>query len=41
MTINELKEIALHAAKGTVPACYSNEKVDVNQAFLDGLYDNA
>ena len=25
MTIKELKEIALHAVKGTVPACYANQ----------------
>lgn len=37
MNIQELKEIALHAAKGTVPACYENKNVDVNAAFADGL----
>lgn len=41
MTINELKEIALHAAKGTVPACFSNQDVDVNAAFIDGLKELA
>lgn len=41
MTINELKEIALHAAKGTVPACYANQNVDVNAAFVDGLRELA
>ena len=41
MTINELKEIALHAAKGTVPACYANQDVDVNAAFADGLKELA
>lgn len=41
MTINELKEIALHAAKGTVPACYANQDVDVNAAFIDGLKELA
>jgi len=41
MTIAELKEIALHAAKGTVPACYSNGEVDVNAAFVDGLKELA
>ncbi len=41
MTINELKEIALHAAKGTVPACYANQDVDVNAAFADGLRELA
>ena len=34
MTISELKEIALHAAKGTVPACFANQDVDVK------LYNN-
>ena len=37
MTIKELKEIALHAAKGTKPACFANEDIDVNAAFVDGL----
>lgn len=37
MTIQELKEIALYAAKGTVPASYANQDVDVNAAFVDGL----
>ena len=41
MTINELKEIALHAAKGTVPASYTNQEVDVNAAFVDGLKELA
>lgn len=41
MTINELKEIALHAAKGTVPACYANQDIDVNAAFVDGLRELA
>ena len=41
MTINELKEIALHAAKGTVPASYTNQEVDVNAAFVDGLRELA
>ena len=41
MTIKELKEIALHAAKGTVPACYANQEVDVNAAFVDGLRELA
>ena len=41
MTIKELKEIALHAAKGTVPACYENKNVDVNAAFVDGLRELA
>ena len=41
MTIQELKEIALHAAKGTVPACYANQEVDVNAAFVDGLKELA
>ena len=37
MTINELKQIALHAVKGTVPAEFANQNVDVNAAFVDGL----
>ena len=41
MTISELKEIALHAAKGTVPACFANQDVDVNAAFVDGLRELA
>ena len=41
MTIKELKEIALHAAKGTVPASYTNQEVDVNAAFVDGLKELA
>lgn len=41
MTIKELKEIALHAVKGTVPACYANQEVDVNAAFIDGLKELA
>ena len=41
MTISELKEIALHAAKGTVPACFANQDVDVNAAFVDGLCELA
>ena len=41
MNIKELKEIALHIAKGTVPACYSEQNVDMNAAFLDGLNELA
>ena len=41
MTIKELKEIALHAAKGTVPAKFANENIDVNAAFVDGLKELA
>ena len=41
MTIQELKEIALHAAKGTVPACFANQNIDVNAAFADGLKELA
>jgi len=41
MTINELKKIALHAAKGTVPAEFANQEVDVNAAFVDGLKELA
>ena len=39
MTIEQLKEIALHAAKGTAPANYTNESV--NAAFVDGLRELA
>ena len=35
MTYEELKQIALHAAKGTAPANYSNESCQ--KAFEDGL----
>ena len=41
MTIKELKDIALHAAKGTKPACFANEDIDVNAAFVDGLKELA
>lgn len=41
MTIDELKVIALHAAKGTVPACFEKQDVDVNAAFVDGLKELA
>lgn len=41
MTINELKKIALHAVKGTVPAEFSNQEIDVNAAFVDGLRELA
>lgn len=41
MTIAELKKIALHAAKGTVPAEFANQEVDVNAAFVDGLRELA
>lgn len=37
MTLKELQEIALHAVKGTVPANFANQEVDVNAAFADGL----
>ena len=39
MTINELRELALHAVKGTAPANYSVE--NVNDAFADGLKEFA
>ena len=39
MTIKELKEIALHAAKGTAPATFTVEQV--NPAFADGLTELA
>lgn len=46
MTIKELKEIALHAAQGTIPANFakngeSASNYDVNAAFVDGLRDLA
>ena len=41
MTLSELKEIALHAVKGTVPSTYANKDVDVNAAFVDGLRELA
>src|SRR5574344_841727 len=46
MTIAELKDIALHAAKGTIPANFTaqGENVsdyDVNAAFIDGLNELA
>ena len=39
MTLNELKELALHAAKGTAPETFSVE--NVNDAFIDGLRELA
>lgn len=39
MTYEELKQIALHAAKGTAPANYSNESCQ--KAFEDGLRELA
>ncbi|MBR4155401.1 MAG: hypothetical protein IKU01_01680 [Bacteroidales bacterium] len=39
MTIEQLKELALHAAKGTAPATFSVE--NVNDAFIDGLKELA
>lgn len=41
MTIAELKKIALHAAKGTVPTEFANQDIDVNAAFVDGLKELA
>lgn len=35
MTINELKELAMHAARGTAPSNFSNE--NVNEALADAL----
>lgn len=35
MTIQEIKELAIHAAKGTAPAEYSSSQVD--KALVDGL----
>ncbi|MBQ5473774.1 MAG: hypothetical protein IIT65_03555 [Lachnospiraceae bacterium] len=39
MTINELRELALHAVKGTAPAEFTVE--NVNSAFADGLKEFA
>ena len=39
MTLNEFRDIALHAAKGTAPANYTVE--NVNDAFIDGLKELA
>ena len=39
MTLNEFKDIALHAAKGTAPAEFTVE--NVNDAFVDGLKELA
>lgn len=39
MTLNELREIALHAAKGTAPAEFTTQ--NVNDAFIDGLKEFA
>lgn len=39
MTINELRELALHAVKGTAPAEFTVE--NVNAAFADGLKEFA
>lgn len=40
-TIQEIKELALHAAKGTVPSTFSNDNVDVNAALRDCLREYA
>ena len=39
MTLEQLREIALHAAKGTAPANFTNESVQ--EAFIDGLRELA
>lgn len=39
MTLEQFREIALHAAKGTAPANFTNDSV--NQAFIDGLKELA
>ena len=39
MTLNELRDIALHAAKGTAPANFTVD--NVNEAFIDGLKEFA
>ena len=43
MTFSELREIALHAIKGTVPANYAKEgtQFDMDAAFADGLKELA
>lgn len=41
MTHKELFEIALHAAKGTVPTNFTKGEVDVNAAFVDGIRELA
>ena len=43
MTFSELREIALHAIKGTVPANYAKEgtQIDMDAAFADGLKELA
>lgn len=40
-TLAEIKELALYAAKGTVPSTFSAGEVDVNQAFIDSLHELA
>ena len=41
MTLQELREIALHCVKGTVPANFQNKSVDMDAAFSDGLKEFA
>ena len=41
MTLQELREIALHCVKGTVPANFQNKSVDMDAAFADGLKEFA
>lgn len=41
MILQELREIALHNVKGTVPANFQNKNVDMNAAFADGLKEFA
>lgn len=40
-TIQEIKELALHAAKGTVPANFSKGEVDIDSALRDSLKEYA
>lgn len=40
-TFQEIKELALYAAKGTVPANYAAENVDINAALADSLKEYA
>ena len=41
MTLQELREIALHCVKGTVPANFQNKSVDMDAAFADGFKEFA
>lgn len=41
MNLQELKQLAIHSAKGTVPTNFSKDEVDVHAAFLDGFKELA